>query len=135
LEEADDLNDFVPPVTEFRTEAYADANVSDLTKGDIIQFERKGYYICDGVIGEGVTKSLEFIHIPDGKQASLASKALPIEPIPAKGPGPVEPSKDSKAEVEILAETSMYQVHRFYGGDTVFQSEDIRMYNVKNPYC
>jgi hypothetical protein len=77
LEENDDLKDFVPPVTEFRSEAYADANVKELKKGDIIQFERKGYYIFDGATGEGDALRLEFIHIPDGKQASLASKHVP----------------------------------------------------------
>ena len=59
LEENDKLEDFVSPVTEFRSEAYADANVKELKKGDIIQFERKGYYIFDGTVGEGGTLRLE----------------------------------------------------------------------------
>ena len=71
LEENDDVKDFVTPVSEFRDEARADANVADLKKGDIIQFERKGYYIFDGV----VDGRHEFIHIPDGRAASIASKA------------------------------------------------------------
>jgi glutamyl-tRNA synthetase len=72
LEENDDLVDFVTPVSEFKEEAFADANVKDLTKGDIMQFERKGYFIFDGIAQDG---KLEFIQIPDGKAASLASKA------------------------------------------------------------
>ena len=72
LEEEDDVKDFVPPVTEFREEALADANVKRLKAGDIIQFERKGYYIFDGRPGDG---KLEFIRIPDGRAAGLASKA------------------------------------------------------------
>jgi glutamyl-tRNA synthetase len=71
LEEEDDFADFVTPVTEFREEAVADANVDQLQKGTIIQFERKGYYIFDG----RVKGRLEFIKIPDGKAAGLASKA------------------------------------------------------------
>ena len=39
LEENDELEDFVSPITEFRSEAYADTNIKDLKKGDIIQFE------------------------------------------------------------------------------------------------
>jgi glutamyl-tRNA synthetase len=75
LEENDDVADFVTPVTEFREEAWADANVGSLKKGDIIQFERKGYYIFDGRTGKGETEKLVFIRIPDGKAATLASKA------------------------------------------------------------
>ncbi|THH13649.1 hypothetical protein EW146_g6591 [Bondarzewia mesenterica] len=71
LDEGDKLDDFITPVTEFRDDAYADANVLDLVKGDIIQFERKGYYILDG----DTDGKLEFIRIPDGKASSLASKA------------------------------------------------------------
>ncbi|EIM86286.1 glutamyl-tRNA synthetase [Stereum hirsutum FP-91666 SS1] len=74
VEEGDSLTDLVTPVTEFREEGVADANVLELTPGDIIQFERKGYYIYDGKGGKGQGK-MEFIRIPDGKAASLASKA------------------------------------------------------------
>jgi glutamyl-tRNA synthetase len=130
LEETDELKDFVPPVTEFRTEAYADANVIDLVKGDIIQFERKGYFSFDGVVGHGAGKRLEFIHIPDGKQASLASKA------PA--PDQVVPLKEESAatqELDTLVETSMYEVDRIYGkGTQQFESGDIKMYSVSNLY-
>ena len=73
LEEDDEFADFVTPVSEFREDALADANVKDLKKGDIIQFERKGYYIFDGVSSKD--GKYEFIHIPDGRAASLASKA------------------------------------------------------------
>src|ERR1700722_2072637 len=71
LEDDDNVADFVTPVTEFRTEALADANVKDLKKGEIMQFERRGYFVFDGDVGG----KREFIRIPDGKAASLASKA------------------------------------------------------------
>ncbi|KAG6917940.1 hypothetical protein DXG01_000378 [Tephrocybe rancida] len=71
LEEDDNVADYITPVTEFREEAVADANVNDLNKGDIIQFERKGYYVYDGITN-GVK---EFILIPDGRTSSIASKA------------------------------------------------------------
>ena len=79
LEENDDVADFVTPVSEFKEEGFADANVKDLTKGDIMQFERKGYFIFDGIAQDG---KLEFILIPDGKAASLASKAGAGKPAP-----------------------------------------------------
>jgi glutamyl-tRNA synthetase len=80
LEEDDDLQDFVTPVTEFREDALADANVRELAPGDIVQFERRGYYIFDRVVvaaaGAGTQqRTWEFIRIPDGRAAGLASKA------------------------------------------------------------
>ncbi|KDN51808.1 hypothetical protein RSAG8_00357, partial [Rhizoctonia solani AG-8 WAC10335] len=82
LDEGDNVEDFVTPVTEFRTECWADANVLDLKKGDIMQFERKGYYIVDGIYDDpdsqvSGAKRMEFVKIPDGRAAGLASKAGP----------------------------------------------------------
>ncbi|KAF8469113.1 tRNA synthetases class I, catalytic domain-containing protein [Kalaharituber pfeilii] len=52
LEEEDNVKDFVNPKTEFRDGAVADENVWELKEGDIIQFERKGYYRLDKVASE-----------------------------------------------------------------------------------
>ena len=76
LEEDDTIDKFIAPVTEFREEALADGNVlKDIKKGDMVQFERKGYFICDSV-GEGEGKRWEFILIPDGRAATVESKAV-----------------------------------------------------------
>lgn len=96
LDENDSVEDFVTPVTEFRTECWADANVSKLSKGDIMQFERKGYYIVDGIYDDTESpvsgaKRMEFVKIPDGRAAGLASKAGPE---PADAP---KPKKDKAA--------------------------------------
>ncbi|KAJ7126956.1 tRNA synthetases class I, catalytic domain-containing protein [Mycena epipterygia] len=75
LEDGDNWEDFITPKTEFREEALADANVLDLIgdgKDRILQFERKGYYSYDDT---GTDGRLAFIKIPDGRTASLASKA------------------------------------------------------------
>ena len=81
IEEEDDWSDYINLETEFVQEAYADANVRQVQKGDIIQFERKGFYICDKGLEEqdGV---MEFILIPDGKAASVSLKAKSM--LPAK---------------------------------------------------
>jgi glutamyl-tRNA synthetase len=50
-----------------------DANIKTLKKGDIIQLERRGYYICDADASS--PQGVHFISIPDGKAASMASKA------------------------------------------------------------
>ncbi|QBM88944.1 glutamyl-tRNA synthetase [Metschnikowia aff. pulcherrima] len=68
LEETDNFEDFLTPVTEFRSEAFADLNVKLLKKGDFIQFERKGYYKVDSDLTEG--DKMVFFTIPDGKTAS-----------------------------------------------------------------
>lgn len=65
LEEGDDFENFLTPVTEFHTSAYADLNVGLLKVDDVIQFERKGYYRVDSV-EQG--KDIVLFTIPDGKQ-------------------------------------------------------------------
>jgi glutamyl-tRNA synthetase len=124
LEEGDDVKDFVTPVTEFRVEAFADSNVSELKKGDIIQFERKGYYIYDGE----ANGRREFIRIPDGKAAGIASKA---------GPAVVAPDAPAAAKSAEPASaqdvTSMYKVKSVYGDEQIPKAET-KMYGVKSVY-
>jgi len=140
LEENDELEDFVSPVTEFRSEAYADANVKELKKGDIIQFERKGYYIFDGTAGEGSALRLEFIHIPDGKQASLASKHIPSEtPTPKEKPVKGGGKKDKQPQPKKTVTPtntglSMYKADQVYGEDLSFENDGVKMYKVDNVY-
>lgn len=65
IEEDENFEDFLTEFTEFKTDAIADVNVKDLKKGDIIQFERKGYFRIDTPYSEG-GKAILFT-IPDGK--------------------------------------------------------------------
>lgn len=65
LDEGDNFEDFLTPDTEFHTAAIADLNVKDFKVGDIIQFERKGYYRLDKLAENG--KPYVFFTIPDGK--------------------------------------------------------------------
>jgi glutamyl-tRNA synthetase len=123
LEKDDKIEDFATPVSEFREEALADANVKDLKKGDVLQFERKGYFVFDGE----VDSRLEFIRIPEGNAASLASKA---------GSGSATPSSkhaDSTTKSTIPVSTKMYNVAKVYGDD-VKPSVDTKMYVVQNVY-
>lgn len=66
LEEGDNFEDFLTPETKFKSEAYSDLNVKELKKGDVIQFERKGYYRVEKDLSEG---EMVFFSIPDGKTA------------------------------------------------------------------
>ncbi len=151
LEENDEVKDFVTPETEFREEALADANVRDLKKGDIIQFERKGYYIFDGPsAAEDNNGKLEFIHIPDGRAASIASKAgttpatpagiaTPVVPLPKKGAAvsaaaPEGGKLDAVPGSDTPADTKMYGVKKVYGDEAITTPADTKMYKVSNVY-
>ncbi|KAI3405144.1 GUS1 [Candida oxycetoniae] len=68
LDEDENFEDFLTPQTEFHTKAIADLNVAKLQAGDIIQFERKGYYRVDVPYKEGQPAVL--FTIPDGKTVS-----------------------------------------------------------------
>ncbi|PYI12216.1 glutamyl-tRNA synthetase [Aspergillus sclerotiicarbonarius CBS 121057] len=66
MQEEDNLEDVLNPKTEFREDAVADCNVADLKEGDIIQFERKGYYRLDRPYAPGQPAVL--FNIPTGKK-------------------------------------------------------------------
>ncbi|KAL3478424.1 tRNA synthetases class I, catalytic domain-containing protein [Aspergillus californicus] len=65
LQEDDRLEDVLNEKTEFRDDALADSNVANLKEGDIIQFERKGYYRLDRPYAPG--KPAILFNIPSGK--------------------------------------------------------------------
>ncbi|KAF9052843.1 glutamate-tRNA ligase [Panaeolus papilionaceus] len=123
LEENDEMKDFVTPVSEFKETALADTNVLELKPGDIIQFERKGYYIYDGE-KDGVR---EFFKIPDGRAAGIASKAG--TPAAAGTPAPVS----SPAPKAGAPASSMYSVQPIYPQD-VKPDVSTRMYEMESIY-
>ncbi|GAB1193063.1 tRNA synthetases class I, catalytic domain-containing protein [Aspergillus pseudonomiae] len=65
LQEDDALEDVLNRNTEFRESATADCNVAELKEGDIIQFERKGFYRVDKAYAPGQPAVL--FYIPTGK--------------------------------------------------------------------
>ncbi|KAF5373623.1 hypothetical protein D9758_000784 [Tetrapyrgos nigripes] len=128
LEEDDNVEDFITPVTEFRESTVADANVKELKKGDIIQFERKGYFIYDGEDkNEG---RMEFIRIPDGKAANLASKAGAAS-TPANKAGA---AKDDPTKIDTSSVTKMYKLEPVYGEQVKPDVDATKMYKVDNIY-
>jgi glutamyl-tRNA synthetase len=130
LEENDDVKDFVTPVTEFREDALADANVRELKRGDIIQFERRGYYIFDGVVdGNSAQKTWEFIRIPDGRATSLASKASGTE-----GKAAATATPAGRTAGVTPAHTKMYKVDMVVGADEPDVANATKMYKVESVY-
>jgi glutamyl-tRNA synthetase len=117
LEEDDVLEDVVTPVSEYVQLALADANVSDLKKGDVMQFERKGYYMCDG---KGDSGRIEFIRVPDGKAANLASKA---------GAGGTGGAVTASATPQAPP-TTMYPIEPIYGTHAQADTSNVKMYEI-----
>lgn len=77
LQEEDNMEDFLTPVTETMDDAWCDEAAAQLKKDDIIQLERRGYYRVDKGLGdwkEGEAgpkgKRLVLFCIPTGKTGS-----------------------------------------------------------------
>ena len=107
LEEDDSVQDFITPLTEFTIDAIGDLNMKLLKRGEIIQFERKTYYIVDKAYGEKSElldgkvgeERVECIAIPDGKAASIAFKGQ----IPTTTSTVIAPKKKSQLVKEALS--------------------------------
>ena len=124
LEKDDTVQAVATPQTEFIAEALADANILSLSPGDIIQFERKGYFRLDKIEKDGEDgKRLVFIRIPDGRAAGIALKsggANTIAPDVKKTDALHDESikmykVDPVANVgQVKADTKMYEVNSVY---------------------
>ncbi|KAJ3258761.1 hypothetical protein HK103_003355 [Boothiomyces macroporosus] len=125
LEEDDDVKDFLTPQTEFRTEALGDSNLRLLKKGDIIQLERKGYYICDKEYT--ANDSVHLISIPDGRADSVASKA-------ASATTPAAPKAKTQKKEANPWKISMYEVDSIYDGSYNPSSKVGSMYEIDSIY-
>jgi len=141
LEEDDEVKDFITPVTEFKKFAVGDVNMASLKKGDIIQIERKGYYIVDKSY-DGT--SMDVISIPDGKAGKMASKADTgaqkndkKEKKDKKDKKSAKKEKKEKAAPKAAANASgvkgMYEVKPIYGVVPEIDTKT-KMYEVKSIY-
>lgn len=71
LDEGDDFKDYITPNICVETEAVGDANLRTLAKGDAIQLERRGFYICD-VPYKNPKEAIVLIYVPDGKSKNVS---------------------------------------------------------------
>ena len=67
VEEDDDVEKLLTPTTRFEYSARGEADLRLLQKGQIIQIERRGYYICDRPYVRA-SEPVELIFVPDGKK-------------------------------------------------------------------
>ncbi|KAJ3009240.1 hypothetical protein HKX48_008079 [Thoreauomyces humboldtii] len=150
LEEDDEVKNFVTPVTEFKVAAFCDANLRKVAKGEVIQLERKGYYICDQAWDAfKPDQPIHLIFIPDGKVASMQSKA--DDPKEVKGgkaeksgsgtgssgaPREARKAKESKKAAKAAANAKMYKVKPVYNEALNFSAPEgtKQMYAVKTVY-
>ena len=65
LEKEDDLSAYLTPQTEFRTEGWGDCNVTTFAPGDIVQFDRIGFFKVDEASFED--RPAVLFNIPTGK--------------------------------------------------------------------
>jgi glutamyl-tRNA synthetase len=127
LEEEDDVNDFINKLTEIRTEAIGDANLRAIRSGDIIQLERKGYYICDKAAHDN-DPSIHLILIPDGKAESVALKAQSA--VQSSSAASQAKSAKENKKIESKSIPNMYSMKSVYGENGYTPLKSNTMYEV-----
>eukprot|EP00475_Leptophrys_vorax_P030492 TRINITY_DN4572_c1_g2_i1.p1 TRINITY_DN4572_c1_g2~~TRINITY_DN4572_c1_g2_i1.p1 ORF type:complete len:504 (+),score=36.41 TRINITY_DN4572_c1_g2_i1:25-1512(+) len=76
LDEGDDFEAALNPRTKWETAAVGDSNLRNLQRGEIIQLERKGYFICDQPLVRP-SKPIVLISIPDGRMRPPPGEYVP----------------------------------------------------------
>ena len=81
IEEDMNFEDVLNEKTMFITEAIAEPLVKNLKKGDIVQFERRGYFIVDRIVkGQSEPETLlEMNFIPDGRSKTASSLTTKVK--------------------------------------------------------
>jgi len=92
LDKDDDFKSFVGTKTKHEVEMLGDPELKDLKKGDCVQIQRRGYFICDVPYAPysqsvGRARPCVLLAIPDGTPTSygLPGASAKPAPIPAKG--------------------------------------------------
>lgn len=77
LEEGDNFEDHINWESESIETLHGDVNLRLLQKGDVIQLERRGYYICDSVYLRDDNESypMTLVEVPDGRVARKTDDA------------------------------------------------------------
>lgn len=118
LEEDDTFENCVNKATEFKVEAIGDSNLRSIKKGEIIQLERKGFYICDKEYSAS-SPAVHLILIPDGKAESVALKATPTDTAKTISAAPQAEKSAKQAKVPKAANSDpkkaeMYEMSSVY---------------------
>jgi len=118
LEKDDDFKSFVNPNSKHEVEMVGDPELKNLKKGDIIQVQRRGYFICDVEYAPfnpsvGRPRPVVLISIPDGtagsygppgaQQSKVEEKKAPAKEGKKKGGAAPVPVKQEKAAPAVSA--------------------------------
>ena len=77
LEEEDVLEEFVNRDSKTCTPALGDVSLRDTPRGEVIQLERKGYYIVDVAFDPAAPeKPIVLFNIPDGRMKTMSGEAV-----------------------------------------------------------
>jgi glutamyl-tRNA synthetase len=69
-------------VSKYNTQAFADPNLKNLQKGELVQFERRGFFIIDKVDkvdGDITNRKPVMFYIPDGKSKTMSNIGTKID--------------------------------------------------------
>lgn len=99
MEEDTKIEDVVNQNSRFETKALAELEINSIKKGEIIQLERRGYFIVDKLASESDMITLHFI--PDGKTKSMSVVANKVDAkTTSKGVEDSKPKKEKKEKKE-----------------------------------
>eukprot|EP00472_Partenskyella_glossopodia_P004601 CAMPEP_0197522096 /NCGR_PEP_ID=MMETSP1318-20131121/7283_1 /TAXON_ID=552666 /ORGANISM="Partenskyella glossopodia, Strain RCC365" /LENGTH=686 /DNA_ID=CAMNT_0043074331 /DNA_START=114 /DNA_END=2174 /DNA_ORIENTATION=- len=80
LEEGDDFEEFLTPVTKFETKLIGEGALCDVKEGQLLQLERRGYYRCDK--NESASGgAIVLFNIPSGKAKSMSSLKTKVKTV------------------------------------------------------
>jgi len=79
LAKEDNFKDFIGKDTKKESEMFGDPELASLNKGDIIQLQRRGYFICDQAYEQASRHSgretpCVLFHVPDGSTAGMMNQ-------------------------------------------------------------
>merc|ERR1719193_2511407 len=106
LDKDDDFKNFLGKNTKVEFDMIGDPHLRNLKKGDIVQLQRRGYYICDvpyspPSIYSGVETPCILFNIPEGKEKEIPTSLSKKEKGGSKGEKPAgkKEKEDKKTKV------------------------------------
>ena len=109
LDKDDDFKNFVNPKSKHEIQMLGDPELRNLKKGDMVQIQRRGYFICDLEYqpynqSVGRSRPVVLIAIPDGTPSSYGApgKSEPA-PAPVKSKGKAAPKSAVKIVTPVAA--------------------------------
>ena len=124
LEENDSFEDCLNNKTIFKVDAVGDVNLKLLKKGEIIQLERKGFYICDKPWSTE-DQCINLIFIPDGRAESVALKGQSMESTKIKPPASSKSSIPDMYPMDSIYRNvkSLLKVGNMFEMDSIYPKE------------